>query len=115
MAERLEAKHRGGTLVARKIEFSETSDPVEICFERGWSDGLPVTPPTDERVLAMLTRERLKGYPDVPTAKELGFIASDPFPLGVVGPTRMPYPRAVGSVRYVATLLSELVSRFHAA
>ena len=35
--------------------------------------------------------------------------------VGVVGPTRMPYPRAVGSVRYVATLLSELVSRFHAA
>ncbi|HSC95207.1 MAG TPA: hypothetical protein VLC73_09570 [Burkholderiales bacterium] len=54
MAERLEAKHKGGTLVSRKIEYSEASDPVEICFERGWSDGLPVTPPTDERVLAML-------------------------------------------------------------
>ena len=35
--------------------------------------------------------------------------------VGVLGPTRMPYPRAVGTVRYVATLLSELVGRFHAA
>jgi hypothetical protein len=60
VAERLEAKHKGGTLVSRKIEYAESSDPVEVCFERGWSDGLPVTPPTDERVLAMLkgTRRR---------------------------------------------------------
>jgi len=27
---------------------------MELCFERGWTDGLPVTPPTDERVLRML-------------------------------------------------------------
>jgi hypothetical protein len=58
VAERLEARHKGGTLVSRKIEYSETSDPVEVCYERGWSDGLPVTPPTDERVLAMLTGTR---------------------------------------------------------
>jgi hypothetical protein len=58
VAERLEAKHKGGTLVSRKIEYSEASDPVEVCFERGWSDGLPVTPPTDERVLAMLKGAR---------------------------------------------------------
>ena len=60
MAERLEAKHKGGTLVSRKIEFADTSDPVEVCYGRGWTDGLPVTPPTDERVLAMLggTRRR---------------------------------------------------------
>lgn len=54
MAERLEAKYAGSVLAARKIEFGENDDPAEICFERGWSDGLPVTPPTDERVLRML-------------------------------------------------------------
>ena len=54
MAERLEAKHKGGTLRSRKIEFAEADDPVELCYGRGWTDGLPVTPPTDERVLAML-------------------------------------------------------------
>jgi transcriptional regulator of heat shock response len=35
--------------------------------------------------------------------------------VGVLGPTRMPYPRAVGSVQFVANLLSELVTRFHRA
>ncbi len=54
MAERLEAKHKGGTLRSRKVELPEDSDALEICFERGWSDGLPVTPPTDARVLRML-------------------------------------------------------------
>ncbi|MES2561166.1 MAG: thioredoxin [Pseudomonadota bacterium] len=58
MAERLDAKHRGGTLLSRKIEFGEYEDPMELCFERGWSDGLPVTPPTDERVLRMLSGTR---------------------------------------------------------
>jgi hypothetical protein len=54
VAEKLEAKHKGGTLVSRKIEFTETEDPVELAYARGWTDGLPVVPPTDERVLAML-------------------------------------------------------------
>ena len=54
MAERLEAKHKGGALASRKIEFAATEDPVELAYARGWTDGLPVTPPTDERVLAML-------------------------------------------------------------
>jgi hypothetical protein len=54
VAERLEAKHKGGTLVSRKIEYADTDDPVELCYGRGWTDGLPVTPPTDERVIAML-------------------------------------------------------------
>ena len=54
MAERLEAKHKGGALAARKIEYADTEDPVELAYARGWTDGLPVTPPTDERVIAML-------------------------------------------------------------
>ena len=54
MAERLEAKHKGGTLRSRKIEYADADDPVELCYGRGWTDGLPVTPPTDERVIAML-------------------------------------------------------------
>lgn len=55
MAERLEAKHRGGAvLAARKIEYGENDDPEEICYLRRWTDGLPVTPPTDARVMRML-------------------------------------------------------------
>ncbi len=56
MAEKLEAKYRGAAVLgARKIEYGEHDDAIEVCFERGWSDGLPVTPPTDVRVLRMLT------------------------------------------------------------
>ncbi len=56
MAEKLEAKHRGASVLgARKIVYGEHDDAIEVCFERGWSDGLPVTPPTDARVLRMLS------------------------------------------------------------
>jgi len=55
VAEKLEAKHSGATwLAARKVEYGENIDPAEVCYELGWTDGLPVTPPTDERVIAML-------------------------------------------------------------
>ncbi|MBY0269393.1 MAG: hypothetical protein K2X06_05950 [Burkholderiales bacterium] len=55
MAERLEAKHSAAAwLAARRIEYGETVDPAELCYQRGWTDGLPVTPPTDARVIAML-------------------------------------------------------------
>jgi len=55
VAERLEAKHRGDTLLAaRKIEYRDSDDPEEVCYLRGWTDGLPVTPPTDARVVRML-------------------------------------------------------------
>ena len=39
---------------ARRIELGAGADPVEACYERGWTDGLPVVPPTPERILAML-------------------------------------------------------------
>lgn len=51
----------GGTgLVARRVAFGAGEDDVEALFERGWTDGLPVVPPTERRVLAMLegTRRR---------------------------------------------------------
>lgn len=55
MAEKLEARYSSGAaLASRRIEYGEHDDPMEVCFERGWSDGLPVTPPTDERVARML-------------------------------------------------------------
>jgi hypothetical protein len=50
----MEAKHKGGLLLSRKIECADGDDPAELCYARGWTDGLPVTPPTDERIIAML-------------------------------------------------------------
>jgi hypothetical protein len=41
-------------LASRRVEIGAAEDPVEACFDRGWTDGLPVVPPTPERVLRML-------------------------------------------------------------
>ena len=41
-------------LRSRRVQIGDLEDDVEACIDRGWSDGLPVTPPTPERVARML-------------------------------------------------------------
>lgn len=55
IAPRLEARHGSGRLTARRLALAALEDPIEACYERGWSDGLPVVPPTPERVITMLS------------------------------------------------------------
>jgi hypothetical protein len=50
----LRVRFSGSKLKARRVELAALEDEMEACFERGWSDGLPVVPPTEARVLAML-------------------------------------------------------------
>ncbi len=50
----LEARFRGSTLSSRRVEFGSMEDEFEAVFDRGWTDGLPVIPPTEARVLRML-------------------------------------------------------------
>ena len=38
-----------------ELEIDETDDLIEVCYENGWTDGLPVVPPTPERVERMLS------------------------------------------------------------
>ena len=38
-----------------ELEIDEAEDLVEFCYENGWTDGLPVVPPTPERVARMLS------------------------------------------------------------
>ena len=45
----------GAQLRSRRVELGESEDDIEAMFERGWSDGLPLVPPTPERVARMLT------------------------------------------------------------
>ncbi len=54
IAERLEARF-GDRLQARQVAFGDGEDPHEALFDRGWTDGLPVVPPTPERVVRMLS------------------------------------------------------------
>src|SRR5579875_8228 len=56
--QRLKAQKSGLRLRARRIELGTTEDPFEFMFERGLTDGLPVVPPTPERVLRMLEGTR---------------------------------------------------------
>lgn len=54
MTETLALRFGDIALASRRIEIGELEDPMETCFERGWSDGLPVVPPTELRVVRML-------------------------------------------------------------
>jgi hypothetical protein len=53
-ADEVRARFEGQRLRARRIELGAIEDEIETAFERGWSDGLPVVPPTPARVLRML-------------------------------------------------------------
>lgn len=41
-------------LVSERIKCESPEDAIEAFFQKGWSDGLPVVPPTEEKVLAFL-------------------------------------------------------------
>jgi len=56
--ERLVAESEGSPLRARRIEIAPHDDAVEFMYDQGLTDGLPVVPPTPERVLRMLRGTR---------------------------------------------------------
>ena len=58
MPERLALRFGDFDVKSRRIEISELEDPIEYCFDRAWSDGLPVVPPTEERLYRMLQGTR---------------------------------------------------------
>src|SRR5215831_7835900 len=58
MPELLAARFGGEKLRSRRVELGELEDVFEAMDERGWTDGLPVVPPTRERVLRMLEGTR---------------------------------------------------------
>ena len=53
--ERLMAAQRGQTLASRRVSIPSSQDPFEFMFEHDLTDGLPVIPPTPERVAHMLS------------------------------------------------------------
>ncbi len=58
VAEALAVRFGNASLAARRVEVGSLEDETEACFERGWTDGLPVVPPTEVRVLRMLEGTR---------------------------------------------------------
>jgi hypothetical protein len=57
------------TLTSQRYTVRDDTDAVEFCFAQGWTDGLPVVPPTEDRVRAMLEGARLG------PKQEVGFVA----------------------------------------
>ena len=41
-------------------EVSDTAEAIEYYYEKGWTDGLPVVPPTEASIRAMLDASRLE-------------------------------------------------------
>jgi thiol-disulfide isomerase/thioredoxin len=58
LADRLRAEAENSPLRARRIEIAPADDEHEFMFDQGFTDGLPVVPPTPERVLRMLAGTR---------------------------------------------------------
>ncbi|MEO7336394.1 MAG: thioredoxin family protein [Caldimonas sp.] len=54
IAEELTVRFGVTGLASRQVEIGDAEDPIEACYERGWTDGMPVVPPTPARVLRML-------------------------------------------------------------
>lgn len=68
VAERLAAR-KSGDLMGRMIEVGQGDDVHEFVFDQGFTDGLPVVPPTPERVWRMLqgtTRDPQEVVVEVP-------------------------------------------------
>lgn len=55
-------------LTSLRYQVESEDDAIEACYAKGWSDGLPVVPPTEDRVNDMLTAAGLA--PD----HQIGFI-----------------------------------------
>ena len=55
IAARLQAESENSPLRARRIDIAAHDDEFEFMFDQGFSDGLPLIPPTPERVMRMLS------------------------------------------------------------
>ena len=55
IADKLRAEAENSPLRARKIDIASADDEIEFMFDQGFSDGLPLVPPTPERVMRMLS------------------------------------------------------------
>ena len=56
LVDSLRAKFAGDRLRSRRLELADLDDEMEVLYERGVTDGLPVTPPTEGRPRAGIGR-----------------------------------------------------------
>ncbi len=54
LVDELHVRFGASVLASRRIDVADAEDEIEMMFKRGWTDGLPVVPPTEARVMRML-------------------------------------------------------------
>ena len=54
----------------------DPAELIEAYFERGWTDGLPVVPPTDKSIAEMLAGAALRGDEPIGEIAERGVVVS---------------------------------------
>ena len=54
LTDELRVRFGSSVMKSRRIELADLEDEMEAMFSRGFTDGLPVVPPTEARVMAML-------------------------------------------------------------
>ena len=54
LADELRVRFSGSAMTSRRVDLASLEDEMEAMFDREWTDGLPVVPPTEARVAAML-------------------------------------------------------------
>lgn len=54
LRDELAVRFSGSRLKSRRLELASLEDDIEAMFDRGFTDGMPVVPPTEARVLRML-------------------------------------------------------------
>ena len=47
----------------RQVEWDDVTEAIEQCYTLGWTDGLPVVPPTVERVRTFLKAHNRRRRP----------------------------------------------------
>ena len=57
-------------------DYGDPLDLIEAYFERGWTDGLPVVPPTEKAIAQMLAGAGLRGDEIIGEVRERGVVVS---------------------------------------
>jgi heat-inducible transcriptional repressor len=105
--------------VLRQPEFSRSDrmlDVVEALEERNLSKVIPFETIADEGVTVIIGAENRQDAMRDCSVVIARYSAGEGGPMGaigVLGPTRMQYPRAIASVRYLGRLMSELMIKLY--
>ncbi|HTO11278.1 MAG TPA: hypothetical protein VMQ51_06880 [Candidatus Binatia bacterium] len=64
------------TLTSKRLSVRDEADAIEMAYDKGWSDGLPVVPPTEARVRTMLEGARLEANHQVGIIRDRAVVIS---------------------------------------